>query len=282
MNKLLIAFALPAALAAQQSTGMAFQNVFTSGGEGGANKTVILRPGPGKPVLNRPLMATEERHSLQTLGDGTRIETKTTDKFYRDDQGRTRVERENGTVLIEDPVAGASAEISGNGKMVRMSKYNNTGQSNFSYSYSNDYAVGLDKQKQLAEAKTTLDRQVAKTVTANVEGAVMEAMAKEAAAKSTKVEARKEENLGVQSTNGILADGTRSTTTIPLGQIGNDRPIDIVSERWYSTDLQMLIKSVNKDPRFGETTYELNNIQQGAPDPSLFKLPAGRLGDSVR
>ena len=62
--------------------------------------------------------------------------------------------------------------------------------------------------------------------------------------------------------------------TIPTGQIGNDRPIQIVNERWFSTELEMLVKSRNADPRFGETTYEMMNISRGEPDSSLFQVPS--------
>ena len=74
--------------------------------------------------------------------------------------------------------------------------------------------------------------------------------------------------------NGALAQGTRTTETIPVGKIGNDRPIGIVHERWVSNDLQMMVKSTSSDPRFGDTTYQLTNIVQSAPDPSLFQIPA--------
>jgi hypothetical protein len=47
-----------------------------------------------------------------------------------------------------------------------------------------------------------------------------------------------------------------------------------VTERWYSDDLQMLIKSTNTDPRFGDTTYQLTGISQGEQSPSLFQVPA--------
>jgi hypothetical protein len=73
--------------------------------------------------------------------------------------------------------------------------------------------------------------------------------------------------------NGVTATGTRSTLTIPQGQIGNNRDIHVVNERWYSDDLQMLVKSVNSDPRFGENTYELTNISRDEPDASLFQIP---------
>ena len=42
------------------------------------------------------------------------------------------------------------------------------------------------------------------------------------------------ENLGEQMMMGFRTFGTRVITTLPAGQIGNDRPIDIVSEQWFS------------------------------------------------
>ncbi|HXE62577.1 MAG TPA: hypothetical protein VN519_03510 [Bryobacteraceae bacterium] len=81
------------------------------------------------------------------------------------------------------------------------------------------------------------------------------------------------ESLPPQMVNGVLAQGTRSTETIPVGKIGNDRAISVVSERWYSNDLQMLVKSTSSDPRFGDSTYQLTNIVQTSPDPSLFQIP---------
>lgn len=82
------------------------------------------------------------------------------------------------------------------------------------------------------------------------------------------------EFLGVQSVNGASARGERLTITIPKGEIGNDRELKVVTERWNSEDLGMLIKSTNTDPRYGDTVYELTNIKLTAPDPSLFQIPA--------
>lgn len=82
------------------------------------------------------------------------------------------------------------------------------------------------------------------------------------------------EPLGAQSIEGVQADGTRSTRSIPAGQIGNERPIDIVSERWFSAELKALVLSRQSDPRFGETTYRLTNIVRAEPDASLFEVPS--------
>jgi hypothetical protein len=84
----------------------------------------------------------------------------------------------------------------------------------------------------------------------------------------------KTESLGVQNIEGVQAEGTRSTTTIPAGAIGNERAIDVVYEKWYSKDLQMTILSKHNDPRSGEQTYRLTNIRRDEPPASLFTPPA--------
>jgi hypothetical protein len=83
-----------------------------------------------------------------------------------------------------------------------------------------------------------------------------------------------QESLGTQSIEGVMAEGTRVTLTIPAGKIGNERPIVTVNERWYSQELQTVVLTKNSDPRMGETTYRLTNINRSEPDPSLFQVPA--------
>jgi hypothetical protein len=85
----------------------------------------------------------------------------------------------------------------------------------------------------------------------------------------------KTETLGTQTIEGVSAEGTRTTRTIPAGQIGNERPIEITSEVWTSPDLQMIILSKRSDPRFGETVYKVTDIRRADPDPSLFQVPNG-------
>ena len=83
------------------------------------------------------------------------------------------------------------------------------------------------------------------------------------------------EQLGKQSFDGVEAEGTRTTITIAAGEIGNDRAIQIVSERWYSAELQMVVMTRHSDPRTGETSYRLTNINRAEPDKTLFEVPAG-------
>lgn len=84
----------------------------------------------------------------------------------------------------------------------------------------------------------------------------------------------KSESLGKESIVGVAADGTRTTTTIPANAIGNERAIDIVRERWYSPDLQIVLRSKQEDPRFGETTYEVTKLDRAEPASSLFEVPS--------
>ncbi len=56
--------------------------------------------------------------------------------------------------------------------------------------------------------------------------------------------------------------------------MGNDKPIVVTSERWYSPDLQIVVKTTRNDPRFGETTYTLTSLQRQEPLATLFAVPA--------
>ncbi len=95
------------------------------------------------------------------------------------------------------------------------------------------------------------------------------------------------EQLGTKMVNGLQASGTRVTRTIPAGKIGNEKPIEVVTERWVSTDLQVPLTTTHTDPMMGTVTTTLTNISRTAPDASLFQVPTdyttetGRHGDMV-
>jgi hypothetical protein len=80
-------------------------------------------------------------------------------------------------------------------------------------------------------------------------------------------------SLGTQTLGGVTAEGTRYTRTIPAGQIGNAKPIVIVTERWYSADLQMVVMTKRSDPRSGDTTFQMTSIARTEPAASLFQVP---------
>jgi hypothetical protein len=229
----------------------------------------------GQVVTGKPLSAIEERQTLQVLGDGTRIDNTQKNNFYRDSEGRTRIERPNGAVILHDPVAGVMLELNPANKTVR-TVFKTAGP-----------GKDLDRAKEKLAAEMSVHGGTIAVAGGPMAGSVQtkegmfysvigppggDKLSAERSAKETAASNR--ENLGIQSVNGVTAQGSRTTITIPAGQIGNDRPMQIVSEQWFSSDLQMLVKSTNSDPRFGETSYQLTNINQAAPDPSLFQIPA--------
>ena len=80
-------------------------------------------------------------------------------------------------------------------------------------------------------------------------------------------------DLGKQTIEGVPAQGSKITRTIPAGQIGNEQPILITTETWYSPDLKVLVMSKTNDPRMGETIYKLANVQRTEPAATLFQPP---------
>jgi hypothetical protein len=214
--------------------------------EGNLSGGRVLDEGFGNRVVKgKPFSATEERHSLQVLGDGTRIENGETNRLYRDTEGRTRVEQMNGTVTIYDPVANVRVELDPATKTARK---NSSGTRFFVNSGTTLITSG----------PFPLAGQIQPANPATLKGVMAETT----------------ENLSSQSVNGVTAQGIRTTMTIPKGQIGNNKDIKVMTERWTSNDLQMLVKSINSDPRFGDTTYQLTKVVQSAPDSALFQIPA--------
>jgi len=203
---------------------------------------------PGKIVKGAPFSATANSDTTQTLQDGTTIHRTTSSTLYRDSQGRFRREvtlsgfgplqtsgKPRTMITIGDPVAGAH--------------------------------YFLDPEQKVAHKMTPPNG-------GHGESQVMEQKRQQHIAKEEASGNVKKESLGTQAINGIKAEGTRITKTIPVGQIGNDKPIQIVLERWYSPDLQVVVKSTRSDPRFGTTTYVLNNVQRAEPAATMFTVPA--------
>jgi hypothetical protein len=81
--------------------------------------------------------------------------------------------------------------------------------------------------------------------------------------------------LDPQTIEGVRVEGTRTTVTIAAGAIGNELPIEIVNERWYSPELKTVVLSRRSDPRLGETVVRLTNLARGEPAADLFEIPAG-------
>ena len=208
----------------------------------------------GKVVTGAPFSAVAVSETTRTLADGNHISRKTQTNLFRDGQGRFRKE-------VTLPAIGPLA-ASGTPKSFVMINDPVT-QQNFI----------LHPEEKTAE-------KVGKPfggMKGHMRGEMNGALKGNAASWEAKAAASgnfKKEDLGTQTIAGVSAQGTRHTRIIPAGQIGNEKPITIVSEHWYSNDLQMTVMSKRSDPQFGETTYTLTNIQRGEPAASLFAVPS--------
>jgi hypothetical protein len=205
----------------------------------------------GKVVTGAPFSATITTETAQTLGDGNQIQRNTTASFARDGQGRTRRD-------MTLPAIGSFAA---------------SGSTPPHVVFINDAVAG--KQYILDP-----DRKIARTSARPARGARRGPPPSTQASPTTGgPEAWDRKNvvttsLGTQTINGVSAEGTRYTRTIPAGAIGNAKPIVITNERWYSSDLQMVVMSKRSDPRNGDTVTQVTNIQRGEPDASLFQVPS--------
>jgi len=236
----------------------------------------------GRTVVGAPFSATAVTESIQTLSDGNQIVRREVAKMYRDSQGRTRNE---GTVekigkwtaagggepvvFINDPVTGFTYSLIPGTRTA------------YKYTISHEevrYKIAV-KPKLAAEkpvpnkiGEPGWETNEAKPIpekAARPDGPVR---VEKSAGNQADDGRRKKENLGKQVIEGVEAEGSRTTITIPAGEIGNVLPIEIVDETWYSPQLQMTVLSKRTDPRVGETSYRLLNINRNEPDHSLFEV----------
>src|SRR5260370_12709825 len=83
------------------------------------------------------------------------------------------------------------------------------------------------------------------------------------------------EDLGKQAVGGLETLGTRETTVIPAGTIGNNSPLLSKREFWFSPKLAVNLISKRQDPLSGTQNFAVSDIALGDPDPQLFELPSG-------
>lgn len=230
----------------------------------------------GPTVKGAPYSAEEVTENTQVLADGTRIRNESKTLVYRDGEGRVRRDGPD-QITIWDPVAGASYFLDPQAQTARK------------------VPVGIVTATGKVGAVTmtvTTNSTMTKTVTVNANAAAAEKLAAEKeqidrlaapsglssavvyTPRATRPAGNKE-SLGTQTMEGVNAEGSRTTSTIEAGAIGNDRPIQIVSERWYSPDLQTAVMTRHNDPRTGEEILRLTNIHRAEPGADLFQVPAG-------
>ena len=246
----------------------------------------------GKVVKGAPYSAQAITERTQILSDGNRIINKSTTAIYRDSEGRTRREQSLGPIgmfansgeapqmiFINDPVAGVNYSLDSRTHTARKMAPMGVG-----WIFDRKTPPPAEGGAPPAEGSVrTEKREMVFKGTAPSEGPPGEPLEElriqgndnvMVFKKKSTLEHMVKESLGKQTIEGVEANGLRFTLTIPAGEIGNERPIVTVEERWYSPELQVMVMTRHSDPRFGETIYRLTNIDRSEPSHSLFEVPA--------
>jgi len=257
----------------------------------------------GKVVKGAPYSAEAVTEHLQVLADGNRIVNKFSSTVYRDSEGRTRREQSlkglgvlgTGqepiqTISINDPVAGVTYTLDSRSHTAIKS-------TPFKFELGPKGWVSSDGEKRQFEFRVAQGGNAGTMILTSPAGAPPPPPPPNARVAVTQGESfsvategggatyafrsttgpnpnEVKQDLGSQLIEGVEAKGTRTTVTIPAGEIGNERPIEIVSERWYSQELQLVVMTRHSDPRSGEMTYKLTNINRSEPVKSLFEVPS--------
>ncbi|HEX8355062.1 MAG TPA: hypothetical protein VF611_19315 [Pyrinomonadaceae bacterium] len=215
-------------------------------------------------VRGLPFSADSVTEHVQRLGDGNRMVRKSSARLFRDSAGRTRREhtltrggvtapdgQEPRLVVINDPVAQVNYLVDTVQGTVRKTHV----------------PPGLAEARRRAAGTEPSFGVLMPTSAAHRRMAEGEQAAPPSAPKREKLEA--------QTIEGVLAEGTRTTVTIPAGEFDNEQPLEITHEQWYSPELQMVVLLKHNDPRFGETVFRLTNVTRAEPSPELFAEPQG-------
>ncbi len=232
------------------------------------------------PVKGQPYSADAVTETTQTLADGNHIVNRSSSSIYRDSEGRERREESIGrlgawnaqgepakAVFVSDPVAKVSFTLH---------------PSDHTAEKRSADAMPLNLKMVTANGggRSGTAVQTTTVLTGGEPGPVTVGFARRGIAESAS--STKVEQLGDQTFEGVVAQGTRTTAVIPAGEIGNERDISIVSERWFSSELGVVVMSKQSDPRMGETVYRLTNINRNEPAHSMFEIPADyTVDDSV-
>ncbi|MET0346312.1 MAG: hypothetical protein ABW218_08615 [Casimicrobiaceae bacterium] len=231
-------------------------------------------------VKNAPYSADAINESIQSLADGNRIVKRRTTQLARDGYGRTRQERkgEHGSAIyIFDPIDGKSYALNGERKVaVRIPRVPlppaplspdaaGPGVEARPGRVVVHKGEGRDDEVRVEVVRIGGDAPSLVAPLAPLPPLMLPTLPR------GKGETKK---LGTKEFDGVKADGTQTTHTIPAGEIGNEKPLVITSERWFSPEYNIVVYAKQSDPRTGDTIYRLANFKRGEPPADLFKVPA--------
>jgi hypothetical protein len=231
----------------------------------------------GAAVQGAPYSATITNESVQTLADGNRIIQNNSGTTARDSEGRTRQDAALPTignlsaanaphiVFIMDPVAQISYTLNLTDK---------TAQKLATFSAAVVGGGGTVGTGPVISTKAFYGQSAGVPAAGGPLPASPPPMFIQKTMMAGDDSQATMEDLGTQTMEGVQVTGVRTTHTIPAGEIGNEKPIVIVTEVWTSPDLKTVVYSKRSDPRMGEQTFKLTNITRAEPDASLFTVPA--------
>jgi len=232
----------------------------------------------GNPVKGAPYSGNAVTDTTQTLADGNRIVNHATAAVYRDGEGRERREQSipnigsfaaQGappvTIFISDPVAGVNYSLNPSSKTAIKMPVPQIG------SMPPPLPPGAPGPVMIQRFAAAGGSVTASLVTPPGPPQITIYRSSGTALSPNPPDVQQ---LGAKVVEGVQAEGTRTTLTIPAGQIGNDNPIQIVDEVWRSPELQVIVHSEHSDPRMGTMVYSLQNISLSDPSPALFHVPA--------
>lgn len=278
-KRVLLVSAIIAVAVALSSAQFSSQGTITPGGSfsGSASFGAPL-PFALPVVTGAPYSGEEVNESLKLLTDGTRITQKMPGrKVWRDGDGRTRTERPLGMgthqpsvpaiLEITDPVAGYKYTLDTQNKVAHRQALPAAGSR----------PTGFIGGSVGSSPSAVVYRNVPLPAPAGGGGGSragdMAPQPRLSAANPPMQPRISHEPLGVQSIEGVLAEGTRNTITYPAGTVGNDREFSVVRESWMSPDLKLQIFSKSNDPRSGEYTFRIQDLNRAPPDAMLFTVP---------
>ena len=221
-------------------------------------------------VKGQPYSAEIATESLQTLADGNRIVQRSTARVYRDSEGRLRREEDrpsgDSSISITDPVAGVSFSLDPANRIAFQTPNLGLVKATEALQKAHELAMRLP-----ANAGEKVERALAEAGRGAIGRGMIAFNSLEIRRNNEKVEVVQ---LPARDIEGVRAEGVRRTTTIAAGAIGNELPIQVVSEEWRSPELQVLVMTERSDPRVGTSTYRLLNITRTEPPAYLFEVPA--------
>jgi hypothetical protein len=292
--KTFFSMTLAAGLAFGQQAGPTFPERDPAGARGQRTFTYFSR-GSAEVVKGAPYTADSISEHVQVLQDGNRISHTNKSSFARDSEGRTRRETEIiglgsvgqteepiKSVFIEDPVAKVQYTLDSQRKVAM--KHNSEGGMQFKI------ATGIGGTARagaptagfavagvpaIAAARTIQRDDI--MIERKIEGETKELHRVESVAMLASPRSEgdvKTEDLGTRNMEGVSVKGTKMVMTIAAGEVGNERPIQVVTETWYSDEIKAVVLTKHSDPRNGETTNRLSNLRLGEPSKTLFEPPS--------